>query len=139
MGCGSYSKKLEQLNTEEGILQLLNHSLVHEYNIQKSWLDSGVKKFKYEDMILNEYDIFCEIREVANLDISQFRYRKIIEKNSFGRLSGRKRGEEDKTKHQRKGISGDWKNCFTEKIKNEFKEKYNDVLIATGYESNDNW
>lgn len=60
--------------------------------------------------------------------------------NRFSKLAGgRKAGEENVSSHYRKGESGDWKNHFTPAHKEFFKARYNDVLIALGYERDDRW
>ena len=62
------------------------------------------------------------------------------EKYSFKKLSGgRKTGEENTNSHYRNGKRGDWKNHFTEKHKTVFKEKYGDLLIKLGYETDYDW
>ncbi len=58
----------------------------------------------------------------------------------FRRLTqGRKQGQEDKKSHFRKGVAGDWKNHFTEKATEVFKERFGDGLIKLGYENDDDW
>lgn len=58
----------------------------------------------------------------------------------FRRLAeGRKQGQEDKKSHFRKGVAGDWKNHFTPKATDVFKERFGDKLIQLGYESNNDW
>jgi hypothetical protein len=72
--------------------------------------------------------------------IPEERLRTIIAKNSFDNLSGgRDKGEENVKSHYRKGVPGDWVNHFTPEHKHAFKERFNDVLIKTGYEDDDNW
>jgi hypothetical protein len=64
----------------------------------------------------------------------------IVWENSFEKKSGgRTQGVENKSSHYRKGVSGDWVNYFTDEHIAHFKEKYNDVLIQYGYESDDKW
>lgn len=64
----------------------------------------------------------------------------IVQKKSFSNLSGgREKGEENVQSHFRKGVPGDWANHFTPEHKQVFKERFNDVLIKTGYEEDDNW
>lgn len=64
----------------------------------------------------------------------------IIANNGFKQLAkGRKKGEEDKKSHYRKGVSGDWKNYFAEMHKEEFKKHYGEGLIRLGYESGNKW
>ena len=47
--------------------------------------------------------------------------------------------EEDVRCHERKGIAGDWRNHFTERVKLGFKHRFGDVLLATGYERDNDW
>jgi hypothetical protein len=35
--------------------------------------------------------------------------------------------------HQRKAIAGDWRNYFSERVKQAFKARYGDLLVASGY------
>jgi len=72
--------------------------------------------------------------------IPEDEFQKIIQLSSFTRKSkGRKPGDEDLKSHYRKGISGDWKNHFTNDHKEYFKRNYNDLLRKLGYESDFNW
>lgn len=64
----------------------------------------------------------------------------IVHRNNFTKKSGgRKPGQEDIKNHYRKGISGDWKNHFTEEHIAFFKSNYNDILLKLGYEQDPDW
>lgn len=64
----------------------------------------------------------------------------IVFDNRFEKLSGgRKRGEDDVKSHFRKGVAGDWRNHFTPKIERAFKDRYGELLVRLGYESNLDW
>jgi hypothetical protein len=63
-----------------------------------------------------------------------------VSKNRFERLThGRERGQENVKSHERKGIAGDWRNYFDDQVKDVFKARYGDLLIATGYERDSEW
>jgi hypothetical protein len=65
---------------------------------------------------------------------------RFVKRYSFSKLSGgREKGEENKKSHYRKGKAGDWKNHFTDEHRRVFKERYNDVLVELGYETDANW
>ena len=51
------------------------------------------------------------------------------------KTGGRKAGETNVKSHYRKGVAGDWINHFTEEHVAAFNERFGDVLIRTGYES----
>jgi lipopolysaccharide transport system ATP-binding protein len=53
--------------------------------------------------------------------------------------AGRKPGNEDTQAHERKGIAGDWRNYFTDRVSTEFKRCYGSLLVATGYEKGFSW
>jgi hypothetical protein len=63
----------------------------------------------------------------------------IVERWTFERLTGRKKGQEDRGNHLRKGIPGDWKNHFTADHVTAFKQKYNDLILKLGYETSPDW
>jgi len=66
--------------------------------------------------------------------------RQCVEEASFEKLSGgRRRGDEDPTSLLRKGVSGDWRDAFTERDKRIFKEEAGDLLVELGYEKDHGW
>lgn len=65
--------------------------------------------------------------------------RKIIARQSFQKLAGRKRGQEDPKSHYRKGVAGDWKNYLTGANKDLFKERWGQLLVDLGYEKDLSW
>ena len=52
---------------------------------------------------------------------------------------GRRRGQEDVRSHERKGVAGDWRRHFTDRVTRAFKERFGDLLVATGYEKDLHW
>ena len=59
----------------------------------------------------------------------------MVERNTFARLSGgRDRGQEQTTSFFRKGKAGDWKNHFTQKQADRFREIAGDWFEHHGYE-----
>jgi hypothetical protein len=70
----------------------------------------------------------------------KFFFQRILSVNSFETYAkGRKKGEEDAQSHFRKGVAGDWKNHFTPKVKDVFKERYGQLLIDLKYENSLDW
>lgn len=65
--------------------------------------------------------------------------RKAIDAQSFQKLAGRKRGQEDPKSHYRKGVAGDWVNYLTGANKELFKERWGQLLIDLGYEKDLSW
>ena len=140
-GIASYREKLDQLNMEDGLKYLMDEWLYLSANIQESWVNTRESIIKYEDLLQHDVEILERVLiDECLLPIDRSKLREIIASNRFEQLTGgRSRGEEEITAHERKGIVGDWKNYFTEKNKEYFKDKYNKLLIGTGYETGDDW
>lgn len=63
----------------------------------------------------------------------------IVENRSFEKLTGRKKGEENRDTHLRKGVPGDWVNHFEPEHIRVFKDRYNDLLLKLGYVDRPDW
>lgn len=63
----------------------------------------------------------------------------IVEKRTFEKLTGRKKGQENRNTHLRKGVPGDWANHFTPTHTRAFKDRYNDLLLKLGYVDSPDW
>ncbi len=131
---------LNVVDKEEGLLLLMDEMLPRAANKQLSWLHAPDTLFlKYEELLTDEYTAFTQIIAYCQIQIDPQELHAIIQNNSFENRTGRKRGQENLSAHQRKGIVGDWRNHFTEQMKEEFKKRFGDVLIKTGYEHDLNW
>lgn len=132
--------ELAEMSDKEGLIHLVNTSLGIQNRMQMSWLSTDVEVFKYEDLIADQYSEFARLFDFCGLEVSDKKLREIVSLNDFSSVTrGRERGAEDISKHQRKGISGDWQNHFDEEIKDTFKQRFGATLIATGYENDMDW
>lgn len=131
--------KLNSMNQEEGLIYLMDEVIPRWADIQVSWLNDQALLIKYENLLADEYEGFEKIIRHCQIDISDQELEKVIKKYSFESVTNRQRGQEDISSHQRKAITGDWKNFFSEKIKQEFKRRFGHILIKTGYENDLNW
>jgi len=136
-----HRNKLNSCSLEEGLLYLASEWLPASANIQESWLASGEEIFKYEDLLTNEVEILTNLLiDKCEAPVSRGRLKEVITSSRFEKMSGgRKSGQEDIFSHQRKGISGDWRNYFTDRISDSFKNRYGKLLIDSGYENDLHW
>jgi hypothetical protein len=139
----NYREQLSRMNQEDGFLFLCEEKLPLQAQIQQSWFSAGLSGeillLRFEDLLKNEHGAFEQIIEHCQVDVDPRKLYDIVKYNSFDAATGRKRGQENIKEHLRKGIAGDWRNYFTDRVKAEFKLKYGDVLIETGYEKDLNW
>lgn len=135
-------KQYDQLNRLglDNISVVLQNILDYIADIQTSWLDDHHSLLiRYEDLIKDETGIFEQIVDHCEIPVSRERLHEIIRYNRFETVTGRQPGQENIEAHQRKGIAGDWRNYFSDAIKQKFKARFGDVLIKTGYEQDLNW
>lgn len=134
-------RELQEGSIEEGLIRTLDQWLTVNADIQRSWLEGGERVIRYEDLLDNDVDILERVLiDECEYPIPRRRLRRAVETRRFERMSrGRTRGEEDVTAHLRKGVAGDWRNYFTEPVKEAFKERWGDLLITAGYERDLDW
>ncbi len=131
---------LQGVAAEEGLLRLLSGPLTHFAKIQRSWLDTGVEILRYEDLLGDTAAGLRRMARIAELPVSERRIRAVVRLNAFERMSGgRRRGQENPHSFFRKGVAGDWRAHFTPAITRAFKERYGELLVQTGYETDLDW
>ncbi|MEM8567460.1 MAG: sulfotransferase domain-containing protein [Bacteroidota bacterium] len=131
-----WREQLECLSTEDGLLLLMDEWLPESAQIQKSWINTNEVLIRYEDLLNKDNKILFDVLiNKCSLSISPERLTAVIAKNRFKQVAnGRPPGQEDIFSHQRKGVSGDWKNYFTPLVIKEFMASYGDLLSQAGYE-----
>ena len=134
-----YRTILKNLTTDQGLIYLMDEVTSRYAEIQASWMNDDALIIKYEDLVADEHGTFEQIVNYCEIDVDRKYLHQIVSNNSFEVVTGRKRGEEDVQAHQRKGIVGDWRNYFSGQVKEEFKKRFGDVLIKTGYERDLHW
>ncbi len=135
----TWRKILHDIDEEQGLLFLMDEMLGNQATIQVSWIHESILLLRYETLLADEHTVFEQIINYCRIDVDRRRLHEIVDNNSFEAVTSRKRGQEDVNAHQRKGIVGDWRNHFSEHVKEKFKERFGNVLIKTGYEHDLNW
>jgi hypothetical protein len=108
----------------------------------RAWLRKGRNTtfLRYEDMVRDgQGTLERAIASSTTTDVDREGVRRVIDRHSFRRVTGREAGEEDRTHLARKGIVGDWRNHFTPEAAEIFRRHAGDVLIELGYEPDDGW
>jgi hypothetical protein len=130
-----WRQQLKAMDMEKGLLLMMDEWLPFSASIHESWIEAGEKLLRYEDMLKNDSEILEEVLiKECEIQVSPERLREIVAANRFENLTGgRKPGEENLMAHERKGVSGDWRNYFTQNIAEEFDRRYGELLVKTGY------
>ena len=148
-----HRKKLQEVSLEDG-LYIEMDKRQKQFDVMARWdySRSNILELRMEDLIIDPERLFREVFGFLSLfgenggdqpgekAVSAPELSAIIDNHRFAKKSGgRKPGQENAANHYRKGIAGDWKNYFTPKHIDYFKNKYNGLLVSLGYEQNRDW
>lgn len=136
-----FRERLNQLSFEDGLIEVMDEWLPDSARIQESWLEVGEPLVRYEDLLERDLEILERVLiGECEAPITSQRLRQVVANTRFEKLAGGRRpGQEDVNAHWRKGIAGDWRNHFTDGVKDAFKQRWGYLLIAAGYEQGLSW
>ena len=89
---------------------------------------------RYEDVLDNTNVQIRNALGFLEIECCDNDIRRIIEKNSVGRYSGRNRADGNSESVYRRGIYGEWKEVFDDQQKEMFRQIGEDTIEALGYE-----
>lgn len=101
--------------------------------------DPRVISTSYEALSINTKQELTNILQQLGIEAGEATIHSAVEKYSFTAQSGRKQGDQDNRAFVRKGIIGDWRNCFNRESALIFSELAGKQLIAAGYEKDYSW
>ena len=94
----------------------------------------SIKIFRYEDLIEDNAGFLQKLFDYLEIRIPNTKTRKLAERYSFEKITkGRIRGTENIYRHNRKGVSGDWKNYFDDDIYGYFRKRTGNLIERVGY------
>lgn len=103
-------------------------------------LGSNYTEVKYEDLLTSPEEEVKRLLKFLEVGAEDQTVRECVSSASFESwTNGRQRGQEDPSSFFRKGVAGDWRNFFTEKDRDIFKEEAGDLLVELGYEEDNDW
>jgi hypothetical protein len=90
---------------------------------------------RYEDLLSAPVAELRRILRFLGTDDSEATAADCVEHNSFERLAGRERDQEDADSFYRKGVAGEWRNVFTPADREAYQSEAGDLLAELGYAS----
>jgi len=139
---GEIRTKLNEMDIEDGLKYSIRN--LEEYGLfqaMQSWIDASkidpnVLMVKFEKLTASDQLFF--FRELfAHLDIRMPEniLKDLLADHSFKKKTrGREQGQEDQASHFRKGISGDWRNYFNNRVEKYFNDITGNLLAQLKYE-----
>jgi hypothetical protein len=94
---------------------------------------------RYEDLLLDTPGVFGKVLRFLGASDEPRAIERCLRSSSFERASKRTTGEEDSSSFFRKGVAGDWRDVFTDRDREIYKELAGERLIEHGYESSRDW
>lgn len=148
-----YRKLFGRDPSPEDIVELLPRFLEYEFTnprrgVPAAWPDyvmgwhdkTHVVSVSYENLLHDTpRALRGVIEQLTGEETDCWRLETAVEKFSFERVTGRKRGTVDISQHARKAIAGDWKNTFSREAAEIFNEYAGDVLVQLEYEQDKQW
>ena len=86
-------------------------------------------RVRYEAMLENPSDTLGELLDRLGAKIDPTQLSDVVDRFSFERVTGRRRGSEDRESFFRKGTPGDWRNWFDAELEQEFHRRTDDLAL----------
>lgn len=97
--------------------------------------DTDLLHVRYRDLTgARSRETWRELLDHCDVPVPDETLAELLSEHSFRKLSGRRKGNEDVQAHLRKGVAGDWRNHFTEKVLDHFEAVAGDVVVRLGYD-----
>lgn len=139
----TYKEYLNSLDKEDGMIAEIQRASSTDFKdiIDWNYQDKSIFNFKYEDIMLDEEGVFSKIfRHYGFHDKAVEKCVEIAMQFSFKRQSSSKSGSSVSEKsHLRSGKLNQWRDEFSPKHIEYFKELHGQDLINLGYEKDFSW
>ncbi|NEQ69441.1 MAG: sulfotransferase domain-containing protein [Symploca sp. SIO2D2] len=127
--------KLAELDFDDGMKYVVDKlSAFGYFDAQRSWQESGEKVFRYEDLAEDHAGFIEQLLSFLEVPIPAEELQSLCDRFAFENFSGRKRGEENKFSHYRKGQPGDWKEQMSDDVYDYFARETGDLVKLLGYD-----
>jgi hypothetical protein len=137
---GRIRQDLNRLSEPDGMLYCIQY--LDDFGLfaaQRSWADAAtndanVLLVRYEDLIAEDsLATFEQLLRHCDIRVPGHGLEAILRSYRFEELSARPRGQEDRSAHYRKGVAGDWRNHFSERIEARFARVAGDLISLWNY------
>jgi hypothetical protein len=130
--------QLGAVSESDGLLYSLDYLNAYGlFEAQRSWgaaKDANILLVRYEDLVGPEQErIYDRLLTHGDIHIPSDVLKEVLQAHSFEKLSGRARGDEDAGSHYRKGIAGDWRHHFSDRVEARFRDVAGDLLGLWNY------
>jgi hypothetical protein len=134
-------RDLRKLSLQDGLKYSIDS--LEEFGLfwaQRSWMNLNqdrdrIKIFRYEDFSRDNRKFLEDLMAYMGVAMPEDVFAALYQRHAFKQVTGgREAGVEDQHDHDRKGISGDWRNYFDDSLRVYFREVTGDLLDVLGYQ-----
>jgi len=137
----SYQQYLKSVSVEEGLIAEIDECKFVFRQMQKwDYENPAIMEMKYEGLFLSPHDHFKNLfqhygfHDTAICIAMQF-----ADLSSFQSVTNRRPGIVREYSVTRSGVPGQWKEHFSKRVKQYFKEVTGDLLVTLDYEKDTSW
>ncbi len=144
-----FGKGFDPDNIRANLPKFIEHEIHSPRDCRINWPDhirqwrqperEHVAYLSYEQLLEDAAGTLTRCLNQHGVNVDTQRLHESIDRYSFERVTGRKRGQEDAGSFLRKGVAGDWVNHFTKEAGEVFNQHCGNALVELGYESDKNW
>jgi hypothetical protein len=137
----SYQQYLNSLSIEDGLIaEILVSAFVFKQMRKWDYSDANTLELKYESCFDDPVNSFAPLfRHYGFVDEAVEISLKIASDSTFESIARRKPGVIQNRQVTRSGQPGQWRQHFTQRVKDEFRNQAGDLLQVLAYEINDDW
>jgi hypothetical protein len=136
-----HRKALHKLSLTDGLIYCIEYlSGFGLFATLESWLDvpgknPHVLNIRFEDMVNanKQFAVIAALFSHCRIELPKRKIKRLLNKYSFGQL--RKKSKKEEVSHYRKGVPGDWKEHFDERVLASFNRLAGELITGLGYES----
>ena len=137
----SLRERLRSASLTDGMIDVMRQNVQVPYHgTMPEWQslanrDSRVALVKFEDIFgSDQRGAVRRMFEHCDIRMDDTQLRQLLSAYRFEDFAGRPAGVEDVAAHWRKGIAGDWKRHFDDRLRNAYVEMFGDLPERLGYE-----
>ncbi len=140
---GGWGADFRALSEPERLVHLIEEGSFLSSRLRAWYQCPYALKIRYERLLSGGIGEIQAIADFLGLLIAEQAMHDVYRKHSFKAQTGRDQGQEDRAAFLRKGVAGDWRTYFDDRVKTAFKHSragdWNDLLVLMGYEESYDW
>jgi len=136
-----HRKRLNNINKKSGIKYTIDlFDWKGKFDVMRSWMNKGkkenIKIINFEKMVSERENKLNELFDFLDIKIPKCKIKKMARDYSFENLTGRKKGEEDKSSHMRSGGKKTWEKHISQYNYDYMMDLAGDIVKEYEYEDN---